>query len=73
MASRYKLFIDANYFCALYNEGDSQHRKAISYENILNESLVFTSNFILLETYTIVLKKKGAKTTGGCFFFVFDY
>lgn len=59
-----KLFIDSNFFCALYNPSDSQHQKAVKIAGILkkeNPSL-FISNFIFLETVTIISQRVGKQT-----------
>ncbi len=56
-----KLFIDSNFFCALYNPADSQHQKALKIAGILRKKtpLIFISNFIFLEVVTIISQRIG--------------
>lgn len=54
------VFIDSSYYCALVNSEDSLHKKSLKYINSLENS--YTSNFILLESYTVISQKAG-KTT----------
>lgn len=59
-----RLFVDSNYFCALYNPRDSQHRKAKKIAKALKQekpSLII-SNFIFLETVTIISQRVNKKT-----------
>lgn len=51
------LFIDANYFCALYNKEDSLHDKAASLSYSLRDYYLVVSNFVLVETYTILSQR----------------
>lgn len=55
------LFVDTNYFCSLYNKQDSLHNKAKTISLALAEFSLITSNFVLLETYTI-LSQRVSKT-----------
>lgn len=55
------IFIDTNFFCALYNEKDSLHEKARAIWPKLHDFDYVVSNFILLEAYTI-LSQRASKT-----------
>lgn len=55
-----EVFIDSSYYCALVNSEDSLHKKSLKYINSLENS--YTSNFVLLESYTVISQKAG-KTT----------
>lgn len=52
-----RLFVDTNYFCALHNKKDSLHDKAKSIAKSLQQFSLVVSNFILLETYTILSQR----------------
>lgn len=54
---RQSLFVDTNYLCALYNKSDSLHEKAKNISPSLNEFRIVISNFILLESYTIISQR----------------
>lgn len=56
-----KIFIDSNFFCALYNPVDSQHQKAVKIAAILRKEnpLLFISNFVFLEVVTIISQRIG--------------
>lgn len=51
------LFIDTNFLCALYNNTDSLHLKAKLLVSTLKNTPLVISNFILLETYTILSQR----------------
>ncbi len=51
------LFIDANYFCALYNKQDALHQKAKRFSSELEQYYLATSNFVLLESYTVISQR----------------
>jgi len=51
------LFIDANYFCALYNKQDALHQKAKRFSSELEQHYLATSNFVLLESYTVISQR----------------
>ncbi len=51
------LFVDTNYLCAFYNESDSLHKKAKDFSLSLQKFHVIISNFILLESYTILSQR----------------
>ena len=51
------LFVDTNYLCAYYNKSDSLHEKAKKISPSLRELRIVISNFILLESYTIISQR----------------
>ncbi|SRR6266568_5087239 len=57
------LFIDANYFIALYNPSDALHEKAKLAAKQLQKDNLHTviSNFIFLETVTVLSQRLGKK------------
>lgn len=55
------LFIDTNYLCAYYNKLDSLHDKAKKISPSLKEFNVIISNFILLESYTVISQRVSKK------------
>lgn len=61
MKSDNEIFIDASFFCAFYNENDALFKKASSYIELLNTKKIFTSNFILLESYTVISQRVSKK------------
>jgi len=54
---KHALFVDTNYLCALYNKLDSLHEKAKKLYSSLQEFNVVISNFILLESYTVLSQR----------------
>lgn len=52
-----RVFLDANYLCALYNNNDSLHQKAKEVTIQLEDKALIISNFILLETYTVLSQR----------------
>lgn len=59
-----KVFVDANYFIALFNETDSLHQKAKEIGAVLdrNKQSLIISNFIFLEIVTVVSLRRGKET-----------
>src|SRR6266581_3868550 len=55
------IFIDSNYFIALYNPGDLLHEKAKEIAKQLQKDnpYTFISNFIFLETVTVLSQRLG--------------
>jgi len=53
------VFIDSNYYCALFNREDALHNKARKLKINLESS--HTSNFVLLESYTVISQRSGRK------------
>jgi len=51
------LIIDTNVICALYNSEDSLYQKAQRIKHLLTEYNPVVSNFILLETYTVLSQR----------------
>lgn len=51
------LFVDTNYLCAFYNKSDSLHEKAKKSSSLLQEFHIVISNFILLESYTVLSQR----------------
>lgn len=51
------LFIDTNVICALYNPKDSLHAKAQNIKSLLTMYSPVVSNFVLLETCTILSQR----------------
>ena len=58
---RPSLFVDANFFCALYNDSDAHYSKAEVIATRLNDFRLLTSNFVLLETYTVLSQRASKK------------
>lgn len=58
---RPSLFVDANFFCALYNDSDAHYSKAEAIATRLNGFRLITSNFVLLETYTVLSQRASKK------------
>lgn len=58
---RPSLFVDANFFCALYNDSDAHYSKAEVIVTRLNNFRLITSNFVLLETYTVLSQRASKK------------
>lgn len=52
-----EIFIDASFFCAFYNKNDALFEKASSYTELINHQKIYTSNFILLESYTVISQR----------------
>jgi len=54
-----KIFVDSNFLIALYNPTDSLHQKALTInEGIIEDNLLLnTSNFIFLETVTVLSQR----------------
>ena len=51
------VFIDTSFLVALYNKRDALHEKAKLYAGCLDKVHVVISNFILLESYTILSQR----------------
>lgn len=59
--SNNRIFVDANYFVALFNPYDSLHKKAFTIASALekgNSTLIIT-NFVFLEIVTVLSQKRG--------------
>ena len=56
-----KVFIDSNYFIALYNPADTLHEKAkqIARQLLKDNPHTVISNFVFLETVTVLSQKLG--------------
>ena len=52
-----KIFIDTSFLCALYNPEDALYQKANEIKQVLKGFLPTLSNFILIETYTILAQR----------------
>ncbi|MDO8657351.1 MAG: PIN domain-containing protein [Candidatus Levybacteria bacterium] len=52
-------FVDTNFLCALYNRTDSLHERAKQQVPLLKKFYPVISNFILLESYTILSQRAG--------------
>lgn len=60
MVENKKIFVDSNYFVALFNPKDSQHKKAREIAQLVEEeklSLII-SNFAFLEIVTVVSQRR---------------
>lgn len=57
------LFVDADFFCALYNRKDSQHDKAkqLAARIASSKFSLVTSNLVLFEVYTVLSQRAGKK------------
>lgn len=55
------VFIDTNYFCALYNPKDTLNQKSIIFSKLLKEKKykAYVSNYIIIETLTIISQRVG--------------
>lgn len=51
------IVVDTNVICALYNPEDSLYEKAQRIKSLFTEYKPIVSNFILLETYTILSQR----------------
>ena len=51
------LFVDTSYLCAIYNKSDSLHETAKKISPLLRKFQVVLSNFILLESYTVLSQR----------------
>ena len=58
-----RIFVDANFFVALFNPSDSLHKEAIRISQRLKKEKkeLAISNFIFLEVVTVVSQKMGKK------------
>lgn len=55
-------FVDTSYIIALYNPQDSQHQKAVKLKKEINNEIIpFISNYIFLETVTVLSQQIGKK------------
>lgn len=63
-----RVFIDSSFLVALFNERDALHKKATPIAKILKEKdyQIFISNFVFLETTTIVSQKLDRETAIFC-------
>lgn len=61
MEATNQIFVDSNFFVALFNSNDSQYAKALKLSKHLDEKgLLFTiSNYIFLEIVTVLSQKRG--------------
>lgn len=55
------VFVDTNALCAMYNIEDSLYSKKDQIESILRDYAPIVSNFILLETYTVLSQRVSKK------------
>lgn len=57
----HEIFIDANFFIALFNQEDSLHAKALEISQKMqeNEYALYTSNYVLAECYAVIARKCG--------------
>jgi len=55
------VFVDTGAFCALTVPSDTWHASALSALKVIREAnaLIFTSNFVLAETYTLINVRAG--------------
>jgi len=51
--------IDSSYFCSYFNEKDSLFERSNILSKKLEDFNLFTSNLILMETYTVLAQKAG--------------
>ena len=56
-----KLFVDTNILCAQYNPDDRLYKKAKTVKPLLQKYQPIISNFILLETYTVLSQRASRK------------
>ena len=56
-----KIFVDSNYFIALYRVSDSLHTEAIKIAGILNKEgvVLVVSNFVFAEIVTVLSQREG--------------
>lgn len=63
MGESNKIFVDSNYFIALYNPLDSLHPKAIEInQKITEKETLFITDYIFLEVVTVLSQKVNKKT-----------
>lgn len=68
-----KVFIDTNFIIAIFKDFDTNHGKAISNMNIINENDCYISNGILNEIITILmLRTKNIELTKKAYRFLND-
>ncbi|MBC7341276.1 MAG: type II toxin-antitoxin system VapC family toxin [Clostridia bacterium] len=55
------IFVDTSGWCAIYDRGDSNHRQALAYWQELSKNLglLYTSEYVLDETLTLLRLKVG--------------
>lgn len=58
-----KIFVDSNFFVALYNSEDSLYERALATSRSLEKDppRAFISNYIFLETVTVLSQRAGRK------------
>lgn len=63
MAGNKRLFVDSNYFVALFNPSDTLYQKALKIAKKIDKKDIFLviSNFIFLEIITILSQKRGRR------------
>lgn len=61
MDTNSSIFIDTSFLCAFYNKNDSQFDKSNTYIELLNNRKLYTSNFVLLEAYTVLSQRVSKK------------
>ena len=59
-----RVFVDTNYFVALFNSSDALHREALRVAKEIDAAgaRLVISNFIFLETMTVLAQKRGKET-----------
>ena len=63
MEGNKKIFADSNYFIALFNAHDALHERAKKITREMEQIVFYISNFIFLETVTVLSQKCGRKTS----------
>lgn len=59
MEENRKIFVDSNYFVALFNDRDALFQIASDIATRLGAAKIITSNFIFLETVTVLSQRRG--------------
>lgn len=59
-----KVFIDTNYFCGLYNPKDTLNKQSINASKVIKQKDydIYVSNYIILESLTIISQRVSKKT-----------
>ncbi len=73
MTKTKKVIIDSSVFIAYFNEGDSQHKKALTIFKTLNAEDILISEYVLLEVLTVIQNKVSKKFAFKLKDFILEY
>lgn len=65
MAETNQIFVDSNFFVALFNPNDTQYAKALKISKYLDKNKIklIISNYVFLEIVTVLSQKRGKKVS----------